>query len=222
MPFLSLLRLSDTVEPKRQAIDNLLENSSHTKDYYVLLVGAVLLAIGGIIADSIPTLIASMIVAPLAYPILTMGLAITVGDLRLLRRTAGLLVVSCAVALGIAILVTLLFNEEDVKDVYVTFTENRILATAVAVVAGAIAAYGLIRPKVATAITGVAIAVSLMPPLVATGIGLAGNNRELIQDAGSLFLLNFIGILLASIIMFVAFSMGREYKKTTASVIVLA
>jgi uncharacterized hydrophobic protein (TIGR00271 family) len=215
MPFLSLLRPSDIVEPKQQAIGSLIENSSHTKDYYVLLVGAVLLAIGGIIADSIPTLIASMIVAPLAYPILTMGLALTVGDLRLFGRTAGLLVISCVVALGIAILVTLIFNEEDVKDVYVTFTENRVLATAIAIIAGAIAAYGLVRPKVATAITGVAIAVSLMPPLVATGIGIAGNNRELIQDAGSLFLLNFIGILLASVIVFIIFSMRREYKKTT-------
>lgn len=212
MPFLFHSKARDEREAKRHAIDGLLDNASHTRDYYVLLIGAILLAIGGIFADSIPVLIASMIVAPLAYPVLTLGLGITVGDWRLVSRVVGLLFASCAIALTLAVLMTLLFSGERAKDVYVTFTGNLLLATAVAIVAGAIAAYGTIRSKVASAITGVAIAVSLMPPLVATGIGFASGDTALMASAATLFLLNVVGILAASIIVFKLFRLDSSYE----------
>lgn len=209
----NLFEKFDKKQAKRRAIEDLIDTASHSKDFYVLLVGAVILAIGGIFADSIPVLIASMIVAPLAYPILAIGLGITVGDVRLIGRVVLLFGLSCAIALGIAMLATVLFDADRVKDVYITFTGNRYLAVVVAVVAGAIAAYGMIRPKVASVITGVAIAVSLMPPLVATGIGYASGDMKLAGDAAVLFILNIAGILLASVVVFTMLGMRKEYKK---------
>ena len=203
----------DKKKAKRRAIENLIDISSHSKDFYVLLIGAVVLAIGGIFADSIPVLIASMIVAPLAYPILAIGLGITVGDWRLVGRVAVLFGVSCVIALAVATLAVVLFDADRVKDVYITFTGNRYLAVVVALVAGAIAAYGMIRPKVASVITGVAIAVSLMPPLVATGVGYASGDVTLGMDALIVFLLNIAGILLASVVVFMLLGMRKEYKK---------
>lgn len=197
---------------QRHAIADLLSNATHSRDYYVLLVGAILLAIGGIFADSIPVLIASMIVAPLAYPILGLGLAITVRDWRLFVRITLLFLSSCLIALGIALIATYLFSAERVKDVYISFTENTYLAIAIAMVAGAIAAYGAFRSKVASAITGVAIAVSLMPPLVATGIGFASGDSELMRTALVLFVLNVLGILLASTIVFSLFGLRASYR----------
>lgn len=200
-------------ETKQRAIQELLGNATHSRDFYALLIGAVLLAIGGIFADSIPVLIASMIVAPLAYPILALGLAIAVGDGRLLLRTSFFFLFVCLISLLLAMLVAALFSEVRVKDVYITFTTNHYLAFAVAIVAGGIAAYGTLRPKVATAITGVAIAVSLMPPLVATGIGIALQDSELAKDAAIIFLLNVLGILIASIAAFNVVKMKRVYGK---------
>lgn len=199
-------------ETKQRAIKEMLGNATHSRDFYVLLIGAVLLAIGGIFADSIPVLIASMIVAPLAYPILALGLAIVVGDLRLLLRTLSFFVFVCVISLVLAMLATTLFSEIRVKDVYITFTTNHYLAFAVAVVAGGIAAYGTLRPKVAAAITGVAIAVSLMPPLVATGIGLASQDMVMAGDAWVIFVLNVVGILVASTAVFSMVKIREVYK----------
>jgi uncharacterized hydrophobic protein (TIGR00341 family) len=213
MPLMNLFVEYDKKKAKRRAIEDLIDTSSHNKDFYVLLVGAVILAIGGIFADSIPVLIASMIVAPLAYPILAIGLGITVGDWRLVGRVTMLFGVSCVIALAIAMLAAVLFDADRVKDVYITFTGNRYLAVVVALVAGAIAAYGMIRPKVASVITGVAIAVSLMPPLVATGVGYASGDTTLGGDALIVFLLNIAGILLASVAVFTILGMRKEYKK---------
>jgi len=94
-----------------------------------------------------------------------------------------------------------------------SFSPNPYLATGIALVAGAIAAYGLSRPKVSNAITGVAIAVSLMPPLVATGIELSSGNVLLARQAFGLFTLNVVGILIASTIVFTILGIGREYRQ---------
>lgn len=199
-------------DSKQRAIADLLDNTTHDIDFYVLLIGAILLALGAIFTDSVPVLIASMIVAPLAYPILTLGLGIVAGSGKLIIRALSMLAASCFIALTISVVATWLFEGERVVDKYISFSDNSYIAVAIALTAGVIAAYGMVRPKVATAITGVAIAVSLMPPLVATGVGFASGSTDVGREALSLFLLNVIGILAASICTFWWFNMGREFK----------
>lgn len=197
---------------QQKAIARLLDAADHHTDYYVQLIGAVLLAAGGIFADSIPVLIASMIVAPLALPLLAIGLSLTVRDWKLAVRMVGLLISSCVIALALAGLLTLAFNEIRVSDTYVTFTENTVLAFFIAIVSGAIATFCMFRPRVAPAVTGVAIAVSLLPPLTATGVGLASADVGLAITAFTLFLLNVAGIIIASAFTFSLFVSKQTYK----------
>ena len=82
----------------------------------------------------------------------------------------------------------------------------------IAVVSGIIASYGLIRSKVGAAMTGIGIAVSLMPPLVAVGIGLFDPVANLALRAGSIFLLNVFGILAGSIATFWIFGIHRAHR----------
>jgi uncharacterized hydrophobic protein (TIGR00271 family) len=201
-----------TKESKQEAVATLLDNITPDRDFYLLLIGAALLAIGGIFLDSIPVLIASMIVAPLAYPILGLGLGIASQNLRLIGRSLIILIAAFIIAFTLAILVTAIFGHTRVDNIFISFSSNRYLATSIAVVAGFIAAYGLCRPKVSNAITGVAIAVSLMPPLVATGIELASKKPSLAGEAFTLFLLNVVGILAASTLVFIILGVGREHR----------
>ena len=202
---------SSTME-QQKAISRLLDAANHHTDYYVQLIGAVLLAAGGIFADSVPVLIASMIVAPLASPLLTAGLSLTVHDWKLTTRMIGLLMSSCIIALALAGLLTVAFDDIRVNDVYVTFTENNALAFFIALVSGAIATFCIFRPRIAPAVTGVAIAVSLLPPLTATGVGLASADVTLATNAFTLFLLNVAGIVIASAFTFSLFVSKQTYK----------
>ena len=197
-----------TAQLKQQAAQDLLDRTKHDTDFYVLLVGAVIIAAFAIFDDSIPALIASMIVAPLATPILTLGLGVAVRSGRIIGRALGLLVIGCVIALGLAIVLTMLFGDNRVVDRFISFNGNHFDSFLVALVSGAIAAYGLIKPKVASAITGVAIAVSLLPPLVATGIGLAPGGATAL-NAFTLFLVNVLGILISSAVVFSLFKMQR-------------
>ncbi len=177
-----------------------------------MVIGAIILAACGILIDSIPVLIASMIVAPLAYPILSLGLAITAGDGKLFLRAFSMLVISIFLAIAVGGLFSLFVKSYfDVAErVLISFFPNIFFDLAIAVVSGAIAAYGLIRSKVGSAMTGIGIAVSLMPPLVAAGIGLFDPANDLAIRAGSIFLLNVAGILAGSMIVFLMFGLQKE------------
>jgi uncharacterized hydrophobic protein (TIGR00271 family) len=196
---------------KKEAARGLFRDSGGSLDFMVLLLGSIIIATGAIFSDSVPALIASMIIAPLATPILGMGLGIISGHMGLLLRAVGMLLVSIAIALGAAAILTLLFEEDAVKDTYISFTGNKVVAVGIALAAGYIGAYGLLSKRAAGAVTGVAIAVSLMPPLVATSISLVMGDTVRTADAGILFVLNVAGILVASMIAFWQFGLKKKH-----------
>ena len=206
-------------ENKQKAVVELLENTIPDRDFYLLVVGAIILAACGILIDSIPVLIASMIVAPLAYPILSLGLGIIARDGKLLLRSLAMLVVSMVLAILIAGLFSLFAKSYFVvaERVFISFFPNIFFDVLVALVSGAIASYGLIRSKVGAAMTGIGIAVSLMPPLVAVGIGLFDPVSDLAVRAGSIFILNVFGILVGSATTFWVFDIHLEHRAIKGS-----
>jgi uncharacterized membrane protein len=110
--------------------------------FYVLLVGSALLAIGAIFLDSIPVLIASMIVAPLAYPILGMALGFVGRDWWLVLRSLSALMAAFAIAFLLAIFVTMTVGHTRIDNVFISFSPNWFLAAGIAAAAGCVAAYG--------------------------------------------------------------------------------
>lgn len=201
-------------ENKQKAVAELLENTVPDRDFYLLVIGAIILATCGILIDSIPVLIASMIVAPLTYPILSLALSIPAGDGRLFGRSVSMLIISILLAIIVGGLFSLFVKSYfDVAErVLISFFPNIFFDLVIAVVSGAVASYGLVRSKVGEAITGIGIAVSLMPPLVATGIGLFDPVNDLAVRAGSIFLLNVIGILVGSMLVFLVFGLYKEHR----------
>ena len=200
-------------ESKRQTIKELLEATTPDRDFYLLVIGSIILALCGILSDNITVLIASMIVAPLMFPILSLSLALVVSDNRLFVQSLIMLIFSVILAILIGGVFSLLVKSYFVigERVLISFFPNIFFDVLIAVVSGIIATYGLIRPKVGAAMTGIGIGVSLMPPLVALGIGLFDPITDLATRAGTIFLLNFFGILTGSIITFIMFNMRHEY-----------
>lgn len=200
-------------EEKERAITEVLEKTLPDRDFYLLAVGAVLLAVCGIFLDSVAVLIASMIVAPLAYPILGLGLGIVVRDGRLIARTTGMLLITLVVAVVGSAVIALFFGHFQVDPVFISFESNLYLATAIALIAGFIAAYGLVRSKVGAALTGIGVAVSLMPPLVATGISLVDGASFPPGRTFLIFLLNVGGILAGSLVVFSVMGFAAFYRR---------
>ena len=195
----------------------LVEDTVPDRDFYILVAGAALLAVCGIFLDSMPVLIASMIVAPLAPPILALSLGVIAGDGRLAGRSAGMLAISIFAAVALAAGLTKISGHLAVDPVFISFSAHIVLDIVIAVISGALAAYGFMQTKVGGVFMGLGVAVSLMPPLVATGIGLVSQDLIVWPVAALIFGLNIAGILAGSVIIFGMFGFGSEYKSLKRS-----
>lgn len=183
--------------------------------YVVMLLLSVAIASFAILSDSTAVIIGAMLVAPLMTPIMGAAAAMVNGWRG--RVTASLGIVALSVAASIALawiiaswfptLVPLSTNSQVTSRVSPTM-----LDMAIALAAGAAGAYATIDDRVSSSLTGVAIAVALVPPLGVVGITLEAGLFDDALGAFLLFLTNFVSIILAAVAVFllVGFSPVRK------------
>jgi uncharacterized hydrophobic protein (TIGR00271 family) len=174
------------------------------RDAYVrfaaLLILSAIIASGGVLADSTATVIGAMIVAPLMTPIMATALAMVTGDQRHLGRSFLLVLIGVAVAIGLSFFfgwitpgaLDLAANSQVQGRI-----SPRTVDLVVALGSGAAGAFALSRRSVADALPGVAIAISLVPPLCVVGICLSQGDVASAGGAMLLFTTNLVAILVA-------------------------
>jgi uncharacterized hydrophobic protein (TIGR00271 family) len=180
------------------------ERARKLSRFWALLLLAAVIATAGVITDSTATVIGAMIVAPLMTPILGMVLSTVTVDPRNLG-VSFLLVVTGAgavVALG-----WLLGQLTPLPVVAATNSQvagrvDPTLADLIAALAtGAVGSFALVRDDVSDTLPGVAIAISLVPPLAVVGLTLESGAPKQALGALLLFLTNFGAILLTGLIV---------------------
>lgn len=170
-------------------------------NYIVLLTLATVIATYGVISGSTATVIGAMIIAPLMTPIMGTTLAIVLGTSGRMGRSVLLVSLSVGYVVGLAIALSIFLPL-----VIIGFGTNpeitsrvspNLLALAIALASGAAGAFAASRQDVSDALPGVAIAISLVPPLSVVGIALS---KAQWTDAGGamlLFVTNFLAIVIA-------------------------
>ena len=201
-----------TNNEKEAAAAAIVENAIPDRDFYLLVLGAALFALFGIALDSMPVLIGAMIVAPLASPILALGLGVVVSNGRLVVRSLYTLVAASLIAAIAVAVVAYFLPSFSINGTFISFATHPLYDIAIALIAGAIAAYGTMRAKVGGAMTGIGIAVSLMPPLVAASLALGRFDLSLFRESSFIFLFNVGGILVGSVVVLAAFGIGSHYR----------
>ena len=173
--------------------------------FTILLGLAATIAAVGLIADSTASIIGAMIIAPLMGPIVGIALGIVTGSPP--RAMRSLLVVSYGVAftilLSVAIGSWLATPTLTTTPSIVARTAPTILDLVIALASGAAGAYGASNRKVSDALAGVAISISLVPPLATVGLLLGQGDFNGATGAMLLFLTNFVSIVLAATVVFV-------------------
>jgi len=171
--------------------------------YAALLFLSTLIASNGIINDSTATVIGAMIIAPLMTPIMATAAAMVMGNMPRVARSLVL------VASGVALVISVSWIIGEINFVGLrldTTSQNsqvvdRILPQAtdlvIALASGIAGAFAISRRDVADSLPGVAISISLVPPLCVVGIMLSASDFSAAWGAMLLFLTNFLSILLA-------------------------
>jgi uncharacterized hydrophobic protein (TIGR00271 family) len=208
---------------KNEAIELIIKNATPRKDFFLMLVLSVGMATFGILLDSIVILVGSMLIAPLLYPILSFSLGIILTDEKLIGRSFYTVIKSIFYGLCVSFIISFFFYSRQGIGQLDFFSSllnasHSIMYAFVAAIAGFAAAFAMTKPHLNNSLPGVAISVSLVPPLAATGIALSSLNWVVFSGASMLFTVNIIGIIFSAMIVFAMFKFG--IKKTIAKEVI--
>lgn len=178
------------------------DRTAKSSAYWTMLILSGVIASAGILADSTATVIGAMIIAPLSTPIMGTALGIVTQ-----KRTGAMLYAlggaACVVVLGIAFAAALpaTYNLLDNSQISGR-TSPGIVDLVAAMATGLAGAVALSRRDVAAVLPGVAIAISLVPPLAVVGVCLGKGAPDLALGAAVLFLSNLLALVLCGTLVF--------------------
>lgn len=196
--------LTNFFEQKR-TIESLLKESQASGAFYLFLSLSAFITTLGLLINNAVIIIGGMLVAPLLFPILSFGMGIATSSRHAIVRSIKIIGKSMFVVFGIALITTFLLGGSEITDQMRLASELSIVFFLTAFASGIIAAFAWVKENISSTLPGIAVTVSLIPPLAVSGAAAALLSRELFSGAFTLFLINFLGIVLASTIIFVLF-----------------
>ena len=189
--------------------------------FFVLIFLSTIIAVYGVLNDSPATVIGAMIVAPLMTPILATSAALVMGSTSRSIRSLLLVGAGTTLVIGISWLVGISYG------VVISFDENsqivgriypRTTDLAIALASGAAGAFAFSRDDITDSLPGVAIAISLVPPLCVLGLSLSEGQWDAAWGSALLFMTNFLAILLAGGGVLAFLGLGRAAIKTLTGI----
>ena len=163
------------------------------------------LAAFGLIANSIATLIAGMLLDPLMTPVLAIAASILHGRVRRLAGSAAIVAggTLAAIATGwiVAAISPAFTSVHDLAPELLLRASPSLIDLGVAVAAGVSAGYVLTHRDASSVLPGVAVAVALVPPLAAVGVLLNVGAHHEAAGAFLLYATNLGAIVVVAMVM---------------------
>lgn len=184
------------------------EEKRRLSRFWLLLTLAAVIAAAGVVGDSVATVIGAMIVAPLMVPILGTVLAVVLADRDNLLRCTALVVLGAAAVVAIGYLLGLTVSTPVVAEVngqVASRVSPRIIDLIAALATGAVGSIALARDDISDTLPGVAIAISLVPPLSVVGLTLESGETDQALGALLLFTTNVSAILAMGLLVMTAY-----------------
>lgn len=202
-------------EPAREELYRSILGSSHLDLEYVAMLGfSGLIALFGLLQNSVAVIIGAMLISPLMNPILAGALALILGDWSLGRRAASVLGWSIGGVIALTWLVAWLTPLKQVTPEILARTNPNLLDLLVAVLAGLAGTLALRGGPVGlTIIPGVAIAVAVIPPLAVVGFSLSTYHGAMAWGGFLLFVTNLVSIILSAASVFILFGFRPHEKE---------
>ncbi len=192
-----------------------------TSEYYVMVILSTIVAVIGVLENSVAIIIGAMVIAPLLGPNTSLSLATTLADIELALKSLKVDIIGISIAIVISFFAGMFAFVDPTLTEIVSRTEVNYGYVILGLAAGGAGALS-ITTGVSAAIVGVMVAVALLPPLVVFGVLLGAGYINLAFGALLLFLVNIIAINLSGVITFYAQGVRpsnwwdiKEAKKTT-------
>lgn len=186
--------------------------------FWGLLVLAAVIASAGVVGDSTATVIGAMIVAPLMTPILGCALALVLARRRQVTRCLLLVTGGALAVVAIGLLLGWIVTP---PDAYASNSQvssrisPRLIDLLAALATGTVGAFALVRADISDTLPGVAIAISLVPPLAVTGLLLTVHRYHDAGQSALLFATNVAAIVATGTVVFLIYGVRAEPRGRT-------
>jgi len=210
-----LKMFSSTERLKNKTLKHLEMYSRPNLDFFLLTAFASAIISFGLILDNSSIIIGGMVVAPLITPFFGLSISLILLRIKETFETIGSIILGIFIAVAISFIIGYITNLafigtfDNTTEIF-SRTKPDVLYFIVAVLSGLIGSYAYVRPTLSERIVGIAISAAIVPPLAVVGLSLAKMDMKMITSSSILFLMNFLGICLGSILMFIILGFGKE------------
>lgn len=189
------------------------DRAAKASGFGIMIILSAVIATAGVLADSTATVIGAMIVAPLSTPILGIAAGIVTGHVALVGRSALWLLGGAAVTIVIGVLASLLVFDDAAlisNEQILGRTSPGLLDLLAALATGMAGSFAIARRDLSAVLPGVAIAISLVPPLAVVGVALGHGEFLAAGGAFLLFFSNVIALVISGGLVFTLAGYSRE------------
>ncbi|MBU4216941.1 DUF389 domain-containing protein [Candidatus Parcubacteria bacterium] len=215
----SIVHLFEVSNAERNELcANIIESSAPRSDFYFLVFLSSIIVSWGVIINSIVLVIGGMLVTPLLSPILAISLGAVILNIKVLIRSIRILLSSFFLAVLIAFVLGKSIEFNLLSSEIVTAMHPSISVFAIAAIAGVAASFTWAKKELNSNLPGVAITVTLIPPLTVVGLALSQNEMPAFENALNVLLLNVAGIILGSLLILTLMKFYKSEKKVMAEI----
>ncbi len=191
-------------------------SASFNKPQWALMALSSGIAAFGLMLDNLAVVIGAMMLAPILSPVISGAISLTVGDRSLLENSFRTSLLAIPIAVSVAAVSVIPFSTSVNSTMNLIISaglENMILSIFVGSAATLAFVTGM-RDQIA----GVAVAIALVPPLAATGVGLKMQDLLFASRAFSIALINLLAVLVSGSLSLkiLGFGPSSYYKKKSA------
>lgn len=197
---------------KRKSIENLVEESRADGDYFLFLIFAAFITTLGLLIDNPIVIVGAMLVAPILFPLLALGMGIVTTSQEAIVRSLKNIFKSIVIIVIVSLLTAFIINKRDIGSQLLLSSTPNFIFFLIAFFSGVVASFSWVKQNVEQTLPGVAVTVTLLPPLSALGVSITFLNQEMFSGSLLLFVINLLGIVLASVVMFSLFGFSSLSK----------
>lgn len=183
------------------AYQGLMKKAEFDIDFIFLTISATVICILGFVMDSTPVIIGAMVLSPLLYPVVALSASLLRLDYSNTLKIFLYLLGGLLMAIAISALASAIWHIDlSGSEVLSRLNAKPFIYFLIALFSGMAATFCFYWPGIAEAVTGIAISIALIPPVVIFGSAIPVNTEYLFSSA-LIVGLNIIGLFLGSLLI---------------------
>lgn len=186
--------INKDIENEKLITDSITQGISFKGTNLWILIFAIFIASIGLNVNSTAVIIGAMLISPLMGPIIGMGFAVGINDLKLFYSALLNYCVATVISILTATIYFMISPFDEAQSELLARTSPTTYDVFIAMFGGAAGIIAIFSKDKGNVIPGVAIATALMPPLCTAGYGIAHSNLYFFAGAFYLYFINTVFI----------------------------